>query len=126
MLRLVHPPAGGNGADPPKRRRRGPSPSMSLTPDEAAFVRAALRNVARAYGGMDVLASVIGVPVDSLYQAARRPHRPSGILVIRLAQAAGISVEAILTGALNPAGRCPTCGSRAGDGRLVTVKGGAR
>jgi hypothetical protein len=46
------------------------------------------------------------VPVHTLYQAASRRRRASGILAIRLARAAGMSVEAILTGKLTEAGRC--------------------
>jgi len=34
--------------------------------DEARHLRAAIKNTARAYGGMDVLASVIGVPPATL------------------------------------------------------------
>jgi len=123
VLRLVRPPDGGNGGLPPTRRKGSRSPSLMLSAEEARHVRAALENTARAYGGMDVLASVIGVRVSLLYHAGRQ-RRPSGTMAIRLAQAAGISVEAILTGALNPAGRCTSCGARVGDGRLL-AKGGA-
>lgn len=124
MLRLVHPAPSGQGIDPPKRRR-GPSPVLSLTAEEAQHFRAALRNAARAYGSWACLASAIGVPVASLTQAIGKRRRPSGVLVIRAAKAAGMSVEAMLSGSLSPAGRCQACGSRVGN-RPQLAAGGAR
>jgi hypothetical protein len=64
---------------------------------------------------MACLASVIGVPADTLQQAIGPRRRPSGVLVIRTAQEAGMSVEAIIGGQLFAAGRCSSCGSRVGD-----------
>ena len=61
-------------------------------------MRAALRNAARTYGGVDVLAAAMGLPARYLYSVNTR--RPSGILAIRLATAAGITVESILSGKL--------------------------
>ena len=126
MLRLV-PPPGAQGQDPPKpARRKGHKPAaLFLTAEEARHTRVSLRNTARAYGGMDVLATVLGVPVETLYQASN-PKRPlSGIFAIRIAGAAGMSVEAILTGAIGDADKCSTCGSRAGD-RPQLSAGGSR
>jgi len=112
MLRLIHPRPEGDGPRPPKRRR-GPSPCLSLTTEETRHFRAALRNVARAYGGFPVLADVVGVPVKSLYQALLR--HPSPGLALRVARAAGMSLEAVIGPTLNEAGRCLSCGSRIGD-----------
>jgi hypothetical protein len=123
MLRLVHP-APAAGQHPPARRKGSRSLSLTLTPDETRHVRAALRNTAAAYGGFDVLASVMGLRVKALYRVAHR--RPCGTFAIRLARAAGMSVEAVLGGTLNPAGRCPTCGSRVGDKPALRIAGGAR
>jgi hypothetical protein len=64
MLRLVHPAPSGQATGAPKGRRPRPSPSLRLTDDEVRHVRAAVRNTARAYGGNDVLAEVMGIPVD--------------------------------------------------------------
>ena len=50
MLRLVHPATAGQGPGPSKRR--SPSPSLSLTSEEVRHFRAALCNVARAYGSI--------------------------------------------------------------------------
>jgi hypothetical protein len=125
MLRLVHPALGGQGTDPPVRRKGTRSPALSLTHEEVRHVRAALKNTARAYGGNEVLAAVLGITRNALNVAAgNRARLLSGTFAIRLARAAGVAVEAILTGALTAAGRCPTCGHRAGDGRIVA--GGER
>lgn len=112
MLRLLPKPGEGQGTDPPKRRKGTRSRSLSLTADEVRHMRAALKNITRAYGGRDVLALVMGVPADTLSNAMGR--RPSGTFALRLARAAGVSVESILTGSFTAAGRCPTCGHRAG------------
>lgn len=122
-LRLVHP----QGQAPAKSRRgRGPAASLSLTPDERRFLRVAIKNTARAYGGMAVLATVTGLPVASLRGFAYGVGSGSVALARLIARAGGVSIESILTGALNAAGRCPTCGHRAGDGRTVLAAGGAR
>ena len=117
MLRLIHPQQGGQSTRPSKGRR---SAALHLTPEEAQHLRAAIRNVARAYGGMDVLAAVVGAPVTTFRKALSRRRRPSGILAIRVAQAAGMSVAALLTGQLADAGRCAACGSRIGERRAAS------
>jgi hypothetical protein len=118
MLRQVHPPPrGGQTTDPPQRRKGARSASLFLTPDEARHTRAAARAAARAYGGADVLAAVLGVPIRKVREATRPNGRPmSGTFAIRLAKVAGLSVEAVITGKLGEAGRCATCGHRIGEG----------
>jgi hypothetical protein len=114
MLRIVHPPAeGGQVTRPPKGRR---SAALSLTAEEVRHLRAATRNAVRAYGSASALAAVVGVPAHTIHTvtAAKGP-RPSGTLAIRIAKAAGMSVEAIIGPALNEAGRCTSCGARVGD-----------
>jgi hypothetical protein len=123
MLRLVHPAPEGQGPRAPRVR---PSRSLLLSDAEIRHVRAALRGALRAYGGRDVLAGVIGVPEDTLTGIlTSSKHRASGTFAIRLASAIGASVESVLTGAMNEAGRCKTCGHRAGAGRVVAAAGGA-
>jgi len=123
MLRLVHPPPGGNGTDPPAPRRKGTrAPSLMLTPEEARHLRAAIRNIARAYGSLACLAAVIGVRPEVL--AHKRRH-PSAALALAVARAGGVTMEAVLSGAIADAGRCKACGHRPGDGRAVAA-GGAR
>jgi hypothetical protein len=115
MLRIVHPAPVGQGTATPKRRR-GPSPCLSLTAEEVRHLRAATRNAVRAYGSASALAAVVGVPAQTIHTvtAAKGP-RPSGTLAIRIAKAAGMSVEAMIGPALNEIGRCEACGSRVGD-----------
>ena len=124
MLILVHPRPEGQGTDAPKGRRPRPSPALLLSDEEVRYVRAAVRNTARAYGGIAVLAEVMGVPPDTISGVlARRKHRASGTFAIRLARAAGTSVEAILTGAISEATRCNTCGHRVGNGIARAARG---
>ena len=117
MLRIVHPAREGQGTRPPKGRR---SAALSLTAEDAQHFRAAIRNTARAYGGMDVLAAVVGAPVSTFRKALNKRRRPSAILALRVAQAAGMSVEAILSGQLTDAGRCAACGSRVSERRAAS------
>ncbi|MEO7329842.1 MAG: helix-turn-helix domain-containing protein [Minicystis sp.] len=115
MLRLVHPQR--EGKDPLSARRKGTKPAaLTLTREEQRHVRAALRNVARAYGGPDVLAIVLEVPRATVYGFCKARSTISGTFAIRLARAAGVSVEAVLTGSVVTAGRCVTCGHRPGAG----------
>lgn len=118
MLMLVQSPTGGNGADPPTRRR-GRSPALSLTPSESRALRTTIRNLGRAFGSMVCMADAIGIPVGTLYKLKRH----GAALALAVARAAGMSVEAVIGGKLTAAGRCPTCGHRAGDGRLVAGGG---
>jgi hypothetical protein len=124
MLRIVHPAREGQGTRSPGGRRRPRSARLSLNAEELQHFRAALGNIARAYGSRACLAEVIGIPAQTLHHAADRRRRPCGMLVIRLAQAGGMSVEAVLGGALSPAGRCKACGTRIGTRPATT--GGAR
>jgi hypothetical protein len=117
MLRIVHPAPSGQGIDPPKRRKGSLAPTLSISPTEAQHFRAALRNAARAYGATAALAAAMGVPVRLLYRLSRARFVPSGIVVIRFAAAAQTTVEAVLSGALGDAGKCPTCGARIAGGR---------
>lgn len=96
MLRLLRPETPGQGPAAPARRKWSRAPALSLTADEVRHFRAALENAARAYGGADVLAAAMGVPVATLYTAKGSSRAPSGILAIRLAAAAGVTVEAVL------------------------------
>jgi hypothetical protein len=113
-----------SATDPSRKRWRGKPAALSLTAEENRRVRAALANTSRAYGGRDVLASVMGVTVVTLQRAATKRAHLSGIFAIRLAKAAGVAVEAMLGGALTEAGACKTCGHRAGTGRVAGAGGG--
>ncbi len=124
MLMLVHPPSGGNGtAASARRRRRGPAPIFSLSPVETQHFRAALRNVGRAYGSLGCLAAAMSVPATTLYQALSRRSPPSVALAFRVARAAGMHVEVLLSGKLSAVGRCEHCGARVGDRPALSVGG---
>lgn len=114
MIRLVHPAPAGPVTRPSKGRR---SAVLSLTPEETRHLRASIRNVSRAYGGVDVLAGVVGVPASTLHQALNKRRHPSAGLALRVARAAGMSMEAVIGPTLSAAGRCAACGSRVADRR---------
>ncbi len=104
MIMLVHPSGGGNT---PARRRHCPSPTLSLTADEARHVHTAIRGVARTYGGIKALATALGVKEGTLAS-----KRPSAGLAVAVARIAGLSLDAMLTGRLTDAGTCPACGGK--------------
>lgn len=123
MLRLVKKEPEGQGPHPPKRRGH-PSPALSLTRDETRHLRVAIKNTARAYGGIAVLASVTGLATHSL-KAVAYGSVPGSVALARLvARAGGMSVEAVLSGTLGSTGRCPTCGARIGSGAILPSGGG--
>lgn len=78
MLRVVRAPTGSQeGGDPPKVRKPR---TRSLTDGEAMRLAAALRHLKALYGGLDVLASVMGMNVNSIANViAGREHPGSGI-----------------------------------------------
>lgn len=121
MLRIVHPAREGQPTDPPVRRKGARAAVYSLTPDESRHLRASIQNAARAYGGVDCLAAAMGVPRGTLYQANRQTNRrrASVALALLVARAAGMSLEAVISGKLSPAGQCKACGARAGAGRAT-------
>lgn len=106
MLTLVHPARPGQ--DPPKRRHGIPAPSLSLTPDEARHLRAAIRNIAGGHGGLTRLAAKLGVSSKSL----ARKGCPSAGLAVAVARELRLSVDALLSGKLTMAGTCPACGAK--------------
>ncbi|MDC0745353.1 transcriptional regulator [Polyangium mundeleinium] len=108
MLRLVHPAPRGQGTRPPKGRK---SPSLLPTSEERKRIRATIRNVARAYGGLDVLAAVVGVHRTTLIRAA---ESTSYAVAVLLARAAGIPVEQVLAGRPHVVGACALCGRKGG------------
>ena len=104
MLRLVHPAPKGQE----KSRSRGKSPALTPTSNEQDRIYATIRNAARAYGGCDVLASVMGVPVNSVIGRQIRSYA----FAVLLSRAAGIPVEQVLSGKPHDAGSCALCGRK--------------
>lgn len=109
MLRLVHPASQGKDPRPPKGCR---SPALFPTPEESDRLRAALRNLRRAYGTWSCLAEVMGVPVKTLMGVIGRRTPGSYGIAIRAARAGGIPVEQILSPGVAVAGRCALCGRK--------------
>jgi hypothetical protein len=110
MLTLVHPARPGQ--DPPKRRHGSPAPSLALTDTEARNVRTVIRNVTPRHGAVTQLAARLGVNPKAL-SAARRP---SPGLALALARELRLSLDAMLSGKLTRAGKCPACGAKAAGG----------
>ena len=73
-------------------------------------MRAAIRNLGRAYGSYACLAEVMGVPKHSVEHAAST-SRVSYKYAVLVARAAGTTVEALLSPPV-AADRCPTCNTR--------------
>jgi hypothetical protein len=96
MLVLVHPPRGGNGGDPPTRRKGFPARSLSLSPDEARHLRAACRNVARTFGSLTKLGRALGIEPAIL---TRKKH-PSPGLAVALWRLTGTPMDVLLHGPL--------------------------
>ena len=99
MLRLAHPAPSGQGTDPPKRRRKGlPSPSLSLSVEEARHLRAACRNVARTFGSFRKLGRALGIDPSIL----THKRHPSPGLAVALWRLTGTPIDVLLTGKLSP------------------------
>jgi hypothetical protein len=103
MLRLVHPNDAGQHPRTCKRR-------PSLTEAERTHVRAVLRNLQRAYGTWGCLSAATAVSENTLCSVAGGKRRASASLILVIARAANLTVEQVLSGKLDVAGRCPTCG----------------
>lgn len=114
MLTLVRSPSGGQESTRPSYRRRYPSIAPKLTRAQQERVRALLRNLRSAYGSWSCLAVVMGSTAGSLAATASNPVRASLPLIHRLANAAGMTVEAVLATGLASVDTCPTCGARKG------------
>ncbi|MDC3962658.1 hypothetical protein [Polyangium jinanense] len=74
-------------------------------------MRAAERNISRAYGGRDVLAAAMGVSRSVLVNMRRGTSYAVAVL---LARAGGITVEQVLSGRPHVAGACALCGRKGG------------
>jgi hypothetical protein len=98
MTTIADPGHAGQGTDPPERRSR--CAALKVTPEEARHIRVATRKVAKARGGFLALAVATGIPVSTVYYAARPNGRASLAFAVRLAEAAKVPVEVILTGKL--------------------------
>ncbi len=107
MLRLVHPAPPAQ----PRPRKHHPAAALFLTGEEARHAKAALRNLCLRHG-WKALAEAMGVPLVTLHAATSARSRPTLMLYYRAAQAAKVSLEALLSGKVGLADRCPSCGGK--------------
>ncbi len=105
MLRLVHPAPKGQEKRARKPRRSG---AFNANPEEQKRIHAAIRNIARAYGGRDVLAEVMGVSARTLSYRRTRSYS----FAYLLARAAGVPIEQILSPGLTDVRACSVCGRK--------------
>jgi hypothetical protein len=98
------------------RRRPRSRRSFELTEAEQVNVRRALRALHARHGGWHVLARQTGAKPATIAKAASidsdRRYAPSAGLALRVAQAAGISVDDLLSGAWLREVPCPLCGRK--------------
>jgi hypothetical protein len=106
MLRIVRPNDAGQEKRPPKNSK----PCRSLTDAERKQLRVLLRNLHRHFGSWPCLAEAMGVRWRALSSIASGKRRGSPGILLRAARIAGLPVERVLSGKLDLAGRCPTCG----------------
>jgi hypothetical protein len=101
MLRLVRP----------LQERQATPRRGSLTDLEHLNLARTIRHLSRTtFGSVKQLAAEAGVPVATLQGAAKKRRGwGSAGLALRIAQAARISVEDVLSGKLVPIPRCPKC-----------------
>lgn len=93
----------------PRRRR-----TFELSPREAANVRVALRFIRQQFRTWEALARELGCTANVVQRAASNTKvkrwQPSAALALRAAQAAGVPVEDVLSGAWARDIPCPVCG----------------
>ena len=107
IVRAPAPP--GQGGDPPTRRRKQKARQRSLTDGEAMRLAAALRHLRALYGGLDVLASVMGMSVNAIANVIAGREHPGPGMARRAAKAAGKSLDGLI-GGIASADVCPHCG----------------
>jgi hypothetical protein len=83
--------------------------STDLTTEEQESVRRALRFLRVRFGGWPRLAQAIDASWATLRDRAYG-RTVSGGLALRIARAAGVPLEDVVSGAWPPAGACPHCG----------------
>lgn len=95
---------------------RRPAPLAEVSPappdfsdEEVANIQAALRFLRTRLGSVK-LAKALHVNKATVARALGTRQRPSATVALRVARAAGVSVDAVLAGAWPKAGACPHCG----------------
>lgn len=83
--------------------------TSSLTPEEQAHVRVAMRSLRHRYAGNAGLAKAMGVSSSTVAHAIGK-RRVTADLAIRAARLARVPIGDILKGAWPKPGACPMCG----------------
>lgn len=81
-----------------------------LLPEEQANVKAAIRFLRCRVGSWLALETATGVKVKTLQWSSGKKTGVTAGVAIRVARAAGASIDDVLRGAWPPAGACPHCG----------------
>ncbi len=89
----------------PAKLRRG-----SLTPEQIENVRTALRTMHIRFRSWEAVAEVMHTTVKGIEPVIYGVRRPTAVHALRAAQAVGVPVDDVLTGAYPKAGSCPMCG----------------
>jgi hypothetical protein len=98
--------------EPPTPRHRRDRGRRQLTDVQVQRLKLTTRNLVRAYGSPDCLAEVTGLAVDTIHDLqGRRRGRFGTLTAMRIAKAAGVTVEHLLSGKFTLANQCPTCGA---------------
>ncbi len=99
------------GQEPPRQRppKGRTSRALLLTPEEKRNLYTSLQNLRRTFGSWRRLSEAMGGV--SLFALQKAAVHGSPALALAAARAGRTTVEAILSGAITDAGRCPSCGS---------------
>jgi hypothetical protein len=90
--------------------RPGKTRGPDLSPEETAHVKAALAFLGKRLGTWRALAKATGLKKGTLGYAASKRGGVSAGVALRVARAAKVQLEDILSGAWPKPGMCPHCG----------------
>jgi len=107
MTLLLVPPSGGQGPSTPKGRH---SPALYLSDAEALRVRNVIRGMRSHLGSLARVADATGLRPDMIKSVSGGRYPASPGVALAVARALRIPVERVLSGKLEAAGKCPTCG----------------
>jgi len=90
------------------RPRKPRSPELS--PDEQARAKVAVRFLRERLKSWEALAEATGCSIAILRHTQGRRNRVTANVALRVARAAGVPLEDVLSGAWPAEGACPLCG----------------
>lgn len=94
----------------PAKKPGAARPIEQLTPDEQTNVRKALRVLRTRYRTLLATAEALETSYGTIERVSRGRRKPTAGLAIRVARAAGVPVDDVLSGAFPEPGACPMCG----------------